>query len=394
VTARDEGKQAGGSSAEEPQSGSSKSIPPSFGATPSAAAGLDPAAVAATDSRSATAPGTTVAEPAATASGQETEAEPTVGWYASAPAPYHLATNNFGPSSYGTPSPYASAGPLAAGGAGRRGVTGGLGGHSGRSRLLNITLFGIAPLALAGIVAIAFVLSSSGKGQAATHTAFKAGAAPSAAQQAPQGIASTTAPAPSASHRNTHKGKTTAGSNPSTQPVIGIPATGGKSGSKSKPKSHPKPKPAGPVTPHNLGAPNFDGYCQHIGWGSAVTTANNAYGWHCSANPSLVFSMQGACAWTYGQSLSKVINVSTDYYSTTSWQCWQTNGVIGQLNIATYCTQAGLGAAKLNARNAYGWTCGNAGIDTNAACQLVFHNGNAFSRFAVFADPYSWQCWD
>jgi hypothetical protein len=243
------------------------------------------------------------------------------------------------------------------------------------------------------------VLSSSGRGQAATHTGFQAGAGPTGAQQ-PQGVASTTATGSSSSpsHGKAHPGKrssTPGGNNPSAQPTTGGSTTSHKSGAKPKPKSHPKPKPAGPVTPHNLGAPNFDGYCQHIGWGSAVTTANNAYGWHCSANPSLVFSMQGACAWTYGLSLGKVINVSTDYYSTTSWQCWRTNGVLGQLDIATYCTEAGLGSAKLAARNADGWSCtGQGPVDTNAACQLVFHNGNAFSRFAVFADPYSWQCWD
>jgi len=262
-------------------------------------------------------------------------------------------------------------------------------------------LFAVAPLALAGIVAIAFVLSS-GRGEAATHTGFQAGAAPSAArQQQPQGAGSTKAAAPSPSHPNAHSGKhssrTPGGSNQLTLPATGGSVTGHKSGAKPKPKAgqHPQPKPAGPVTPHNLGAPNFDGYCQHIGWGSAVTTANNAYGWHCSANPSLVLSIQGACAWTYGLSLSKVIDVSTDYYVPASWQCWRTNGVLGQLNIATYCTEAGLGSAKLTARNAYGWSCaGQAAIDTNAACQLVFHNGNAFSRFAVFADPYSWQCWN
>ena len=337
--------------------------------------------------------------PAPAASGTQTAAEPTVGWYPSTPAPYNLGANT-----YGAPSPYASAGPLAAaGGTGRGGLgrRSGLGrrGGTGRGRLVNVALFGIAPLALAGIVVLAFVLSS-GRGQVAKHTGFQAGAAPSVAQQQPEGTGSTTASAPSAaaSHGKAHPGKRSAtpGDNvPSVQPVAGNPA-GSKTGSRSKPKSspHPKPKPAAPITPHNLGAPNFDGYCQHIGWGSAVMTASNAYGWHCSSNPSLVFSMQGACAWTFGVSLGTVINVSTDYYSPNSWQCWRTNGVLGQLNIPAYCNDAGLGAAKLTAANAYGWSCtGQSAVDTDAACQFVFHNGNAFSRFAVFADPYSWQCW-
>jgi hypothetical protein len=182
----------------------------------------------------------------------------------------------------------------------------------------------------------------------------------------------------------------------STQP--GNPMPGQNPGPKPKPKpksaQKPKPKPAGPVTPYNLGIPNFAGYCGHIGQGSAVTTANNAYGWHCSLNPALILSVRDACGWSYGLNASKVINVTTNYNSADSWQCWRTNGILGQLDFTRYCTAAGLGAAKLTAYNAYGWSCtGAPTIDTLAACQLVFHNSNAFARFAVFADPYSWQCW-
>jgi hypothetical protein len=271
---------------------------------------------------------------------------------------------------------------------------------SGRSKLVNAALFGFAPLALVGIVALAFVLSSSGKGEAAAHTGFQAGAAVSAGQQSPgAGSASSGAPAPSASKGNGHSGKRPAaqsGKLPSKS--ASAPKSGQTPGPKPKSSHRPKPKsgpPPGPVTPFNLGKPNFDGYCAHIGWGTAITTASNAYGWHCSLNPSLVLSVRGACAWTYNLSASMVIHVSTDYYSPDSWQCWRTNGLLGQLNISAYCVNAGLGAAKLNAANAYGWICTGAGaINPDAACQFVYHRSTAFARFAVFADPYSWQCWD
>jgi hypothetical protein len=272
---------------------------------------------------------------------------------------------------------------------------------SNRNKLMNAVLFVFAPLALAGIVAAAFVLSSPGKGVAAAHTGFQAGAGPSGGQQQPQGAGSTTgaAPSPSPSSSATRTGKRStmpSGTTHSTQP--GNPRPGQNPGPKPKPKpkpaQKPKPKPAGPVTPSNLGIPNFDGYCGHIGQGSAVMIANNAYGWHCSLNPGLILSVRNACGWSYGLSASKVINVSTNYFSADSWQCWRTNGILGQLNFTTYCAAAGLGAAKLTAYNAYGWSCTAAPtIDTLAACQLVFHNSNAFARFAVFADPYSWQCW-
>lgn len=268
---------------------------------------------------------------------------------------------------------------------------------SGRSKLINATLFGFAPLALVGIVAAAFVLSSSGKGEAASHTGFQAGAAVSAGSQ-PQRVASTASSAPTPSGS---KGKSKHPGQRSSTPQVTASAksgTGAKSGQKSKPKPSHKPKStpsSGRVTPANLGLPNFDGYCHRIGQGTAVTTANNAYGWHCSANPALTISVQGACASTYGLSASKVIGVSTNYYSANAWQCWRTNGILGQLSFTAYCPAAGLGTAKLAASNAYGWSCtGAPTVDPMAACQFVYHRSTAFARFAVFADPYSWQCWD
>jgi hypothetical protein len=162
---------------------------------------------------------------------------------------------------------------------------------------------------------------------------------------------------------------------------------------KSTKKKKKTARPA-TVTPYNLGAPNFDGYCQHIGLGTAVVTANNAYGWHCTGNTGLVVSVQDACAWSYGLAASKVINVTTDYNSADSWQCWRINRDLGQLDVASYCTAAGLGAAVLKVSNADGWYCGAQPVDFQAGCQLMYHSSDAIARFAVFADPYSWQCWD
>lgn len=272
---------------------------------------------------------------------------------------------------------------------------------AGRGRLLNILIYGVAPLALAGVVAIAFVLSSPGKSVNAAHAGFKAGAGPSSGQQQPQGAGSTAGSAPGSMPKAPPNGKTTKPGKRSSMPtgLLPAPSTGTSSGpgsqpgSKPKHSSKPKPKSAGPVTPTNLGQPNFDGYCGHIGEGSAITTNSTAYGWACSSQSSIALQVNNACAWTFRLRTSQVINITTDFHSVTSWQCWRTNGMLGLLNITAYCTSAGLGAVKLTADNAYGWTCGGSPVDTNAGCQAQFGNSNAFSRFEIFTAPNSWQCW-
>lgn len=168
-------------------------------------------------------------------------------------------------------------------------------------------------------------------------------------------------------------------------------ATGTKDTKSTKKKKAARPAA---VIPHNLGAPNFDGYCQHLDLGTAKVTVNNAYGWHCTANIALIVSVQDACAWTYHLDAAQVINVTTDYNSAEDWQCWRINRDLGQLNVASYCSAAGLGTATLKVTNADGWYCGSQPVDFQAACQLMYHSSDAIARFAVFADPYSWQCWD
>jgi len=168
------------------------------------------------------------------------------------------------------------------------------------------------------------------------------------------------------------------------------------------PKAKATPKPArksggsGGVVPYNLGQPNFAGYCQHIGDRTAELTANNAYGWHCTLNTGRVLAATSVCGWTYHLSTSQVISVSTNYNDPSAWQCWRINRDLGVLDVTKYCVAAGLGSSKLVAANAYGWDCTSplAAVNTTAACDVVYGVSDAVSRFAVFADPYSWQCWN
>jgi Rieske Fe-S protein len=311
------------------------------------------------------------------------ERDPAVGWYPSAPA----------------------AGPYAAPAATGRGVgprlTGRLPGRSsgpawrgGRGRLANVLVFGLGPLVLAGVIVAAFVLVSPGKGSAASRTGFQAGHGASAPQPTvsiPTASASSSpAPAPRAKHHGSR-----ATPSPTKLPA-GVKTA--KPKTKTKPKPTPKPRHrsgGGRVVPHNLGVPDFTGYCQHIGARTAELTASNAYGWHCALNPNQVLQVINVCAWTYHLSTSQVVSVSTNFYDPNAWQCWRINRDLGVLNFSTYCVAAGLGSSKLIASNAYGWRCtgSSAPIDTTAACGTVYHVSDVISRFAVFADPYSWQCW-
>jgi hypothetical protein len=263
--------------------------------------------------------------------------------------------------------------------------------RNSRSPLVNVLLFGLGPLVLAGVIVAAFVLVSPGKGSAAANAGFQAGPGATTTQQATESASATPSPAVTKSIKKTKKTKKVKKPKSAKLPTV--------STAKPKPKGKTKPKPArksGKVVPHNLGVPNFDGYCQHIGDRTAEVTADNAYGWHCTLNPAQVIQVGSACAWTYHLNVSQVIDVSTNYFSASAWQCWRINQDLGVLNFTTYCVDAGLGASKLVAQDAYGWECtaNSAAIDTSAACDAVYHVNDAVSRFAVFASPYSWQCWN
>jgi hypothetical protein len=262
----------------------------------------------------------------------------------------------------------------------------------GRGALVNVLLFGAAPLALVGILVAAFVLVAPGKG-AASSLGFKAGPAPSTQQVSASAMATPSA-SPSATpsaHKKKHPHATSSASLPNK--------TARPSASASK---KPKPKPAhkagasGGVTPHSLGVPNFNGYCQHIGHHTAEVVAANAYGWRCSLYPSLALNVGSVCAWSYHLSTSRVIDVTTNFSDPNTWQCWRVNRYLGPLDFAGYCAAAGLGTSKLIASNAYGWYCTapSAPVDTTAACDTLYHVSNAVARFTVFANPSSWQCWN
>jgi hypothetical protein len=262
--------------------------------------------------------------------------------------------------------------------------------RNSRSPLVNVLLFGLGPLALAGIIVAAFVLVSPGKGSAAANAGFQAGPGATTTQQATESASAAPSPTVTKSAKKPKKAK-----KPKSAKLPAVSTAKPK----PKPKAKTKPKPArnsSKVVPHNLGVPNFDGYCQHIGDRTAEVTADNAYGWHCTLNPAQVIQVGSACAWTYHLNLSQVIDVSTNYFSASAWQCWRINQDLGVLNFTTYCVDAGLGSSKLVAQDAYGWECTatSAAIDTSAACDAVYHVNDAVSRFAVFASPYSWQCWN
>jgi hypothetical protein len=246
-------------------------------------------------------------------------------------------------------------------------------------------LFGLGPLVLVGVVVAAFLLVSPGKGTAASSLGFQAG--PGATAQP----STTSAPAapPSSRAPAKHRVRPTPSAAVAKVPTV----------SRAEPKAKAKPKPAhqsAGVTPHNLGLPNFAGYCQHIGHRTAELTADNAYGWHCTLDPGLVLQLADVCAWTYHLSAGQVVGVSTNYSDPNAWQCWRINRDLGVLNVATYCVAAHLGSSELVADDAYGWDCTSplAPVNTTVACDTVYHVSDAVSRFAVFADPYSWQCWD
>jgi hypothetical protein len=383
-------------------------IPPSFGASspppPEAPEALPPEPPAPEPpAPELTAPESTAPEPAA-----HLERDPVPGPDAGAPLPPILpelqdtSTVGWYPSQPAGPP---SAGPFAAPATpARRGITGitGIGGlaraarpksgqppawRNRRSTLANVLLFGLGPLVLVGVVVAAFLLVSPGKGTAASSLGFQAGpgaTAPRSTTSAP--AAPPSSPAPAKRH---------ARPTPSAA-VAKVPTI-----SRVKPKAKTTPKPAhrsggGGVTPHNLGLPNFAGYCQHIGHRTAELTADNAYGWHCTLYSSLPLSIADVCAWTYHLSASQVVGVSTNYSDPNAWQCWRINRDLGVLNVTSYCVAAHLGTSELVADDAYGWDCTSplAPVNTTAACDTVYHVSDAVSRFAVFADPYSWQCWD
>jgi hypothetical protein len=314
-----------------------------------------------------------------------------VGWYPSTPTAGPFASPST-PSRRRVPgrSRPGKSGP----GNSRPGKPAGSGGSTlswgGRGALMNVLLFGAGPLALVGVLVAAFVLVAPGKGSASS-LGFKAGPAPST-QQVSASAVDTPSPSPSATP-SAHKKKHPHATSPASLPDKTAPPANAKK--KATPKPAHKSGGSGGVTPHNLGAPNFNGYCQHIGHHAAEVVATNAYGWRCTLYPSLALNAGSVCAWSYHLSSSKVIDVTTNFSDPNAWQCWRVNRYLGPLDFAGYCAQAGLGTSKLVADNATGWYCSapSAPVDTTAACNALYHVSGAVSRFTLFTNPSSWQCW-
>jgi hypothetical protein len=365
-------------------------IPPSFGASSSPPRPpTAPVPAAPVPAPADAAPGGPAPAPASSSAPSQPGSDDgaTVGWYPSGQPAAGPFANPSHPSRRAVPGLSRLAKP-----AGAAGWTRAWGG--GRSTLTNVLLFGVAPLALAGIIVAAFVFVAPGK-SAASNAGFQAGAAPSP-QQVTACAMATPSQSPSASpsaHKKNKKKQHPRATSSASLPSKTVPEAGKSAQAKATPKPAHK---AGRVTPHNLGLPNFAGYCQHIGHRTAEVVASNAYGWRCTLFPTQVIKVVNVCAWTYHLSTSQVVDVSTNYYDPNAWQCWRINRDLGVLNVAKYCAAAGHGTSKLVASNAYGWYCTSpsAPVDTTAACDTLYHVTDAVSRFAVFASPYSWQCWD
>jgi hypothetical protein len=75
-------------------------------------------------------------------------------------------------------------------------------------------------------------------------------------------------------------------------------------------------------TPHQLGRPDFDGYCQSIGFADAISVGSTAYDWRCQAASGAItaFSMTAACAWTYGD--SNTVDRTGDFFNPNAVSCW------------------------------------------------------------------------
>jgi serine/threonine protein kinase len=69
-----------------------------------------------------------------------------------------------------------------------------------------------------------------------------------------------------------------------------------------------------------LSAPDWNGYCQAQGLGTAVKTQNNAYGWYCAKSGNGL-DAGTVCAWTNAAS-TLVIGRFQNFYDASTWQCW------------------------------------------------------------------------
>jgi serine/threonine protein kinase len=252
------------------------------------------------------------------------------------------------------------------------------------------------PLVLAVAVIVATVIA--GPGRTTPDTALQPSNSPAPSAVVPLPAGSSTAPVRSSGPPTTTPAQQAQNPSPSgkapsdTQSRAGTAGDGG--GGTGNGSARPKAVQAD--APHLLGAPDFDGYCRATGQGPVELVANNAYGWHCSADNGTGDDAQAVCAWTYNTPGSQVTNRVADFNNPNTWQCWHATGELGPLDFNAYCTATGHpGATYTSGRYAYGWYCTGAStaIDTQIACQTLYSSTPPISRFQNFYDKDSWQCW-
>ncbi|MEU5599242.1 serine/threonine-protein kinase [Streptomyces sp. NPDC020298] len=252
------------------------------------------------------------------------------------------------------------------------------------------------PLLLAVAVIVATVIA--GPGHTTPDSILQPSKNPTPSALSPSPADSTSAPARSAIPptstpvQQAQNPSPSSNTSSSAQPPAGTTrGGGGRTG-----KGSAQPNVVQAATPHLLGAPDFDGYCRATGQGAAKLVANNAYGWHCSADNGTGDDAEAVCAWTYNTPTTQVTNRVADFNNPHTWQCWHATRELGPLDFNAYCTATGHpGATYTSGRYAYGWYCTSTstGIDTQAACQALYHSSPPVSRFQNFYDKNSWQCW-
>ncbi|MFG3208030.1 serine/threonine-protein kinase [Streptomyces sp. NPDC048192] len=253
----------------------------------------------------------------------------------------------------------------------------------------------VVPLLLAVAVIVAAVLASPGRTSPDSSLQPSDGPVPSAVSPLPihSGTASsrTAVPPTNTPAQQAQNPSLSTNASSATQPHGGPPGDAGETGNTSA-----RPKTFRSGAPRLLGTPDFDGYCRATGQGPVRLTANNAYGWRCSADNGTGDDAEAVCAWTYHTSTDQVTNRVTDFNDPHTWQCWHATRELGPLDFNAYCTATGHpGATYTSGRYAYGWYCtgSSTAIDTQAACQTIYHSTPPVSRFQNFYDKDSWQCW-
>lgn len=75
-----------------------------------------------------------------------------------------------------------------------------------------------------------------------------------------------------------------------------------------------------PVGGQELGAPDLNAYCRHLGYDGAKSLAGVAYAWVCATgNRMSAVDENGACRWQYGLgAAADTANINDP----NSWQCW------------------------------------------------------------------------